>query len=376
MYDMQAILRTLTEALVERQRDEVDLVFQYGSYVRGTPHEYSDGDLSWVPAHPETWDSITVMVADRLYDLYAMHWSHLEAMAEFRDVSSSVLLHSRILYARDDAAAARFAALGDRLRALLTPEARPEMVRRASEILRSTGWDLTLLRLQAEAGHRAGSLRQALGIFRTVLHGLAVLNQAMIDTRKIEQVLALPKLPAGFAELAARAMATTDAAEALAVTEALLRATRELVLAEERVALRETTTYPEAFDSAYPELKRDLQGVMQASEQEDRLALKGSLLSLYHELSYAIARVTTGVALSELAVQADYEAGLTALGFPPLLDLMLEQDYAKLRGQCDAFDDRLRAFLAEHDVGLNAFADLDELRRFLDQRPIAATGQA
>jgi len=361
----QPIVAALVDALLARQGDEIELIFAYGSQIRGTTHAYSDVDLSWTPVHDETWDAITVMVEDRLYDLYAMHWSQLESMAAFRNVSSSVLLHSRILYARDDAAAARFAALGDRLRALLAPEARPEMVRRASEIVRSVGWDLALLRLQAEAGHRPGALRQALGIFRTVLHALAVLNQALIDTRKIEQVLALPKLPVGFAELATRAMATTDAVEALAVTEALLEATRALLLTEERDVLREPTTYPEAFHAAYPELKRDLQGVIQASEQEDMPALKGSLLSLYHELSHAIARVTTGVAPSELSVLADYGADLTALGFPPLLDLMLEQDYAKIRTQCDAYDARLRAFLTGHEVDLNAFADLDALRAFL-----------
>ncbi len=240
------------------------------------------------------------------------------------------------------------------------------MVRRAAETIRSTGWDLYLLRLQAEAGHHAGSLRQALGIFRTLLHALVLLNQAVIDTRKMEQVLALPKLPAGFPEMATRAAETTDAAEALAVTETLLGATRELLLAEERAVLREPTTYPEAFHAAYPELKRDLQGVMQASEQGDMMALKGSLLSLTHELSHAIARVTTGAAPSELAVLADYEADLTTLGFPPLVDLMLEQDYAKIREHCEAFDLRLRAFLTERDVGLHAFADLDALRRFLE----------
>ena len=35
-------------------------------------------DSSWVPAHDDTWGSITVMVDETLFDLYPMHWAHLE----------------------------------------------------------------------------------------------------------------------------------------------------------------------------------------------------------------------------------------------------------------------------------------------------------
>jgi hypothetical protein len=56
------------------------------------------------------------------------------------------------------------------------------------------------------------------------------------------------------------------------------------------------------------------------------------------------------------------------------VDLMLEQDYAKLLGLYEAFDHCLRAFLTERGAGLNAFADLDALQRFLASEDVRQKG--
>jgi hypothetical protein len=361
MNDTQAIIDALTAALLERLGDEVDLIFRYGSQLTGATNRYSDVDLSYVPVHEDTWESITVLVDETLFDLYPMHWSKLERMAAFREVSASVLLNHRIIYRRTDAAEQRMQALANQLRACLEPEARPEMIRRALEIFQSTGYDYYLLHEQAETGHGAGSLKQAQAIFRTVLHCLAVINQACVDTRKLVQVLALPRLPVDFAATAGRMVDATEPRDLLAATDALLQTTRALLLAEQRGHLHQEIPYPAAFDAAYPELKRDLQGVMLACERQDMFALKTSLFSLLHEMSLGIAQVGTGVAYSRFNGLADYEQDLAALGFPDLLSYIEMRDFEQLRQQCLVFDQRLKQFLAEHSVQLNAFATLDEL---------------
>jgi len=365
MDDVQPILRTIQDALLRRMGDEVELVFQYGSHVHGATHRYSDVDLSWVPVHETTWDSITVLVGDRLADLYPMHWSKLERMAEFRDVSASVLLHSRILYQRDEAAAERFRGLAARLDALQQPDARPEMLGRALEIFRAVGYDAYLLRLAAEAGHATASLQHTQAILRTVLHGLAVANQAVVDTRKLEQVLALPRLPVDFAATLHRAVAAHEPAELLATTEALLRSARDFLLAEQRRTLRHETTFPVVFDSAYPELKRDLQGILLGCERQDMYGLKTSLLSLYHELSRMLAQAFTGVEYDSFNSLAEYEQNLAALGFPALTPHLATGDFDALHRQCLAFDQHLRDFLVERSVELKDFATLDDLQAFL-----------
>ena len=188
MKDFQPIIDTLQAALLQRMGDEVDLIFQYGSHLKGTAHQYSDVDISWVPVHATTRDAITVMVDHTLCDLYPIHWARLEQMAEYRDVSATVLLSSRIVYQRTEAAADRFHGLSAQLRALLEADARPAMVRRALEIFQGAGYDFYLLREQAARGHQIGCLQQAHAVLRTVLHCLAVCNQQCIDTRKLAQV--------------------------------------------------------------------------------------------------------------------------------------------------------------------------------------------
>lgn len=370
MKDFQPIIDTLQAALLQRMGDEVDLIFQYGSHLKGTAHQYSDVDISWVPVHATTRDAITVMVDHTLCDLYPIHWARLEQMAEYRDVSATVLLSSRIVYQRTEAAADRFHGLSAQLRALLEADARPAMVRRALEIFQGAGYDFYLLREQAARGHQIGCLQQAHAVLRTVLHCLAVCNQQCIDTRKLAQVLALPKLPVDFAATVNRVVATMAPQDVVVAVETLLRTTRDLLLAEQRQYLGAAATYPDVFDAAYPELKRDLQAIMQACERQDLFALKGAVFSLQHEMSRGIAQVATGFVSTGFNGLMDYEQDLTVLGFPALTPLLVAGDFAELHRQCQVFDQRLREFLAERAVKLNNFATLAELRQFLgDDRP-------
>jgi hypothetical protein len=239
------------------------------------------------------------------------------------------------------------------------------MVRRAIEIFQSTGYDFYLLRLQADIPHQAGCLKQAHSIFRTVLHCLAVCNQSCIDTRKIDQVLALSRLPTGFAETAHRMTVALDPGELLSATGILLETTRGFLLAEQRQFLCSETDFPTVFDSGYPELKRDIQAVMLACEQQDLFSLKGSLLSLLHEVSRGVAQVTTGVSYMGFNGLSEYEQNLVALGFPALLPYLGTGDLDGLHRQCQAFDMRLREFLTERGVPLNSFARLDDLRQYI-----------
>jgi hypothetical protein len=365
MNDNQAIIDVLQAALLQRFGDEVDLIFQYGSHLRGTAHKYSDVDISWTPVHAGTWGSITVMVNATLFDLYPIHWAKLEQMADFRDVSATVLLHNRILYQRTAAAADRFAALTARLHALQKPEAKPELVRRALELFQSAGYDYYLLRQCATSDDVVGCLRQAQAILRTVLHSVAVCNQAPVDTRKLAQVLALPRLPQAFGAHVNRVVAAMTPADVLAATDALLDATHTLLLEMQRAYLREAATWPAVFDAAYPELKRDLQAIMQACEQADMFAAKNAVLSLLHELSRGIAQVESGFVTTSFNSLRNYEQDLTALGFPALTPRLVAGDFTGLHEQCLAFDARLQAFLTERAVKLNNFASEEALRRFL-----------
>lgn len=361
--DTQQTIQLLQDALLRDLGDEVDLIFRYGSYLQGTTHAYSDLDISYVPAHETTWHSITVMVDEIMIDCYPIHWSRLEQMANFDDISGTVLLRNEILYARTTAVAERFIQLPARLHELQQPAAYPAMLRKAQTIFQETGYPYYLLRQQAAAEQQLACLHSARNILKSVLHCLAVCNQACIDTRKLDQVLALPKLPADFATIVAQVTETTDPARLLATIETLLQTTRVLLLAEQQAAHHQPTSFAAIFDAAYPELKGDLQHVILACERQDMFNF--NLTSLYHELMIHTAQAFTGVAYSSFNSLAEYEQDLTAFGFPDLLPYVAASDFAGLRQQCLLFDQRLQQFLRENGAALNTFATLEDFQEYL-----------
>jgi hypothetical protein len=362
--DVERATTILKDALLRKLGDEVDVIFRYGSYLKNATHKYSDLDISYTPVHASTWDSITVLVDDVMIDLYAIHWSKLEQMANFDDISATVLLKSEIVYQRSEVVGDRFRALPDRLRALQKPEARSAMLRKAQKKFQGIGYQYYLLRQQAAAGHTLSCMHHARVVLRDVLHCLAVCNQTCIDTRRLDQVLALPKLPAHFAETVDRVTTTTAPEALLAACETLLGTTRELLLAEQQEVQRSDAPFPDVFDVAYPELKGDLQHLMLACERGDRFNF--NLTSLYHELMLHIAQAFTGVVYSDFNTLAEYEQDLVALGFPDLLSYVIAGDLEGLHQQCRAFDQRLQAFLIENGAALNAFATLGDLEAYLE----------
>ena len=105
---------------------------------------------------------------------------------------------------------------------------------------------------------------------------------------------------------------------------------------------------------------------MLACERQDTFHF--TLMSLYHELMIHMAQAFTGIEYSSFNSLADYEQDLVAFGFPDLLPYVVAGDFAGLHRQCQAFDQRLRQFLTEYSVPLNAFATLDELQQYLETR--------
>lgn len=366
--DAQRTIDVVTGALLRELGDEVDLIFRYGSLLAGTAHKYSDLDISYVPTHDTTRKSITVLVDDVLVDLYAIQWSWLTQMADYATVNATILLKGEVIYQRNEDVGQRFRALGDRLRELQQPAARPDMVRKALDIFKQTGYPALLLREQAAAGNAMASIFHAQRIVHTVFHAVMVCNQTLVDTRKPANVLALPRLPHDFAALVERVTVAVEPSELAAACEDLLLATRRFLLAEQAEIDRNKRSYAEVFGPAYPELKGDLLHVLLACERKDLFSLKDKLLSLYHELSIHTAWASTGIGYGDFNSLADYEQDFVALGFPALLPHVMNKDFDELHRQCLLFDQRMQSFLFEKGVELYSFRDLEALERHLEQK--------
>jgi len=363
--DTSRLVETVTDALLRDLGQEVDLIFRYGSMLKGTTHAYSDLDISYTPRHESTWRHITVLVDEMMVDLYPIHWSKLEQMAEFDDISSTVLLQNEVIYQRSQDVGERFRALPAKLFALQQPDARPAMLSKAQAIFQRSGYQYYLLRQGMVDGDQLACMHQARNILQVVLHCLAVVNQACIDTRKRDQVFALPMLPEGFAATIDRVINATDPREVLAACELLLGSTRALLLVEQQAVQHNDASFPAVFDSAYPELKGDLQHLMLACERQDFFG--STLMSLYHELMIHMAKATTGVEYSDFNSLAEYEQDLTAMGFPELLPFVVAGDFEGLHRQCRAFDLCLQNYLSKHAVPLNAFPSIDALQAHLER---------
>jgi hypothetical protein len=364
--DIIRVTEVLKNAILRELGDEVDLIFRYGSQLTGTTHKYSDIDISYTPLHEATWNSITVVVEDTMIDFYPIHWSQLEQMANFDNISCTVLLENQVVYQRTKEVGERFRELPMRLHALQRSESRPIMLRKAQEIFQSIGYQYYLLKQQAKNGHLLSCLQLAQHILKTVTHCLMICNQACIDTRKLSQVLSLPKLPIGFAETVNWVINTSVPDDILKACEVLLNTTRELLLAEQRQVQRSAETFLKVFNSAYPELKGDLQHLMLACERQDMYNF--NLVSLYHELMIHIAQALTGIKYSNFNCIAEYEQNLETLGFPNLLPYVVAKDFDGLHRQCQLFDQHLQRFLIEYLVALNVFSTLDELQKNLEAR--------
>jgi hypothetical protein len=362
--DLERITDVVTTALLRDLGEEVDLIFRYGSQVKGNTHVYSDLDISYTPVHDSTSRSITVVVGQTLCDLYPIRWSTLESMARFENISSTVLLNCQIIYQRSDASAERLRGLADQLRALQRPEARPVMIHKAQEIFQRAAYPYFLLRQAAERGHLLAALQHTQQMVSAVLHSLAVFNQVAVDTRKMVQLLALPNLPVDFAQTMTKIADAVTPKDLLTSADLLMKTTRDLLTCEWAALLGDPVSCAAAFGPGYPELKGDIQHILLGCEREDLFTLKGPLVSLYHELSRMLAEVT-GAQITSFDSLMEYEQNFVALGFPALLPYLESRDFAGLHAQSLAFDAHLQQFLTEHGVPLYAFATVEDLQRDL-----------
>lgn len=356
------IARAIIDELVARLGDEVELVFRYGSFVRGDGHRWSDVDMSYVPRDPSRGDSITVLVDDILYDLYPLHWETLARMAEWDDWRATILHDYEIVYEADARAAERFHRLAERHAELERPEARPAMVAKALAAFERVGYDVYLLERSAKREDIEAAHRHVSQVVQTVLHALVLLNQSRADTRRLEQMAALADAPRGLTAMVGRIVAARTCGELEAATHELLERTREVLLRAQARHLRVSADYAERLNAAYPELRADLQRVIIACERGDAYAAHTKLVSFLHELHVHLAQVEHGVAFGAFNTPSEYRHPLRERGFPDPTPALVAGRFADLAELCVAFDRRLRDYLGELGVGLNSFESLDELQ--------------
>jgi hypothetical protein len=364
---MDNAAEAIVTELERRIGSEIDIVFRYGSTLTDRSHRWSDVDMSYVPREPSpddpsfspSWQSITVLVDDILFDLYPIGWPALQGMAEWNDWRSTILRNPRVVYARTDSARSRFVSLQERHRELALPESRTHMVRKAWEVFRGTGYHFQEVNRLCTAGEINAARFRANQLVQIVLHTLVVLNQASIDTRRIDEVLSLPLLPDGIEQAMDAICTVSDTALLEAAIGDLVLSTRRVLLTVQRSELTSSATHAEMLSAAYPELRSDLQRAIVAAERGDRFAAQTKAMSFVHELSFHAAFGELGFAVNELNSLDEYRVGFP--GMPDLIEVSASGTLEELAAACETADAVLKSWLGEQGVGLNSYEDLPEL---------------
>lgn len=355
----------LIEKHLEHLGEDTELIFLFGSRIRGTAHPNSDMDLCYTPVHGSTWAHTTVIVDGILFDLFPQNWWQLEKAANFDDPGTSKILDAQIVYHRSEEALARFHALQDRIRQLMQPESRPQMIAKAQSIFQKAGYPFLQLQLAAGRDDLLSAKTHARHIVSAINHSLMVVNQTCIDTRRPQQVITLPILPEDYEALHHQIYSTTDARNLAAACETLLGRTRTLLLTEQESLPQHPQPYAQEFCSLYPELKDMIQHILRGCEAQDSYITTDAVLFVHEELAPTLARVLTGASYTAFHTPADYHHHLTSLGFPDLLPSLIAGDYPTLHQQALVFDRRLRELLISHSVPLNDFSSAQELSDYL-----------
>ncbi len=366
--DIERTLTAMTGKLLESLGQEVDLIIHFGSTVRGTAREGSDLDVCWIPAHEDSWQSITVELQDTLIDLFAIHWSRLHAMADFSDPNGTILRYHRVLYAKDERTRSRFESLIGKWQERQRPESRKQMLEKAFELFTRCGYHYYQLSRAAQKSLILDAIDAAGTLEQTVGHCLMTVNQQSIDTRKKQDLHALPKLPDKFMELRERLAFSRDCAEMKTLADQLMEATRELLLKEQAEVCRETPDFTSAAGgNNYPETANGLRHAGAEAAAGNIHAVNHDVCQQLRELRAHIGQGLTGRWYHDFNSLSELTPTLSGLSLKDLEESLIALDWPGIEAASLELIIALRKLYLEKNTATNRFPDAQALENWLQQ---------
>ncbi len=363
--NMEKTANLLIERLKRRMGEELDIVFFYGSQLKGKTRLHSDFDLSYIPSEGSTkYKGITVMVDDVLFDLYPMDWACMDRLATYDNPSASLLFRTEVAYCREDKLLERFSGLRPRLEALLKPEAKGEMAKKALRLFRNLAFDQFRLSTSVKPGDLFTAKHLSIGILRGIAHCLGVANQACIDTRDLENLRDLALCPASLFEQAKILVDSPDVRAIQAACTHLMEETHSLLTDNVTVSCRNTTPLGAMFN--YPEALNCLRSILSSCEKGNRYHAQTAWTGYKNELAQVMARLATQVDYTDDHLFGQFSGTYEAYGFPDLLPAILSGDVEAVRIGAGAYDECYRRFFCENGVQLDVFGDNQALSVYLN----------
>jgi hypothetical protein len=281
-------------------------------------------------------------------------------------VAPAIVHHARVLHARSEEQAARFAQLKQKILDLQTPESRPRMVGRALATFGCVQGHLANLRLAVAGGEFADIRHAGWNVITSTCECLALANQTFFDRgydRLLEQIRRLAARPAALEELITTIVASPDAVQIVAAAERLATDTRGILRAfQESLPSRETPH--DVFGSSYPELRAMIDKLVRACKQGDRVAAGAAARFVQRDVSLMLARLRGGGAHADFNLYGEFAGRYRKLGFPDLMAVD-SGNPDELQDQAALLDERIRSWLGGQSVSLQEFRTMEELERSL-----------
>jgi hypothetical protein len=192
------------------------------------------------------------------------------------------------------------------------------------------------------------------------------MNQRSIDSRKDEEIYALPKLPAGFAALRDRLARSRDCAEIRLLAAEIMEATRGLLLAEQTEVCRERPDFKAAAgNNGFPETANGLRHTAREARRRNITGLNRDLCGCLREIGLHVGRGISGRCFHEINSLSELTVDIPGMDLPGLSDAMLRLDWSALDQRLLGMVDDMIALYHGKDTGLNSFGNLNELESWL-----------
>jgi len=372
MLDVFKVAEILVSHAIQAHKGEIAIIAYYGSYATGLASPTSDLDIFYIPNDRKADSLSSQFVFDNLpYDFWPLSWEFAERIANAKHnwaIAASLIADAKVLYYLSQKDLDRFNALKARIKELMGPNGRKNMIQQALEEFKNTLFQLGQMRL---AGNDAISMHWAgLKFVNSVVNCLALVNQTYFTKvweNNLTQISKMSQKPDGFEDMIREIITQKDTRHTLEVADRLVKEVRKILLSAQ-FSISEPSEPKDVFKDFYFFIFEYVNKVLSACKRKDVIAAGFSAFHLQEEICQLMNKVENGFYGTDFNMLSEYSEAYEKAGFPDLLKPASRGDLVELARQTQQLDKKAREWFKNHSIELNILRNEEELRQFLIQR--------